>query len=130
NRCRVRGSYPAFQHFSEQVIVRSQRTKHRTDTDGRDVQHTVRSLASRQRTRLVSRHDRDFEPFRESNALLEHHDSVLHSTTSNHEKPPFTCELSMAFYLVDASRKSSDRTVCMITQERAYTSPLWYTPAK
>jgi hypothetical protein len=39
------GSWPAFQHFTKQVVAGSQRAQHRTKTYGWDMQETVRRRA-------------------------------------------------------------------------------------
>ena len=44
-RCRGHGSWPTFQHFAEQVVVGSQRTKYRAQAHGRDVEDAVRPRA-------------------------------------------------------------------------------------
>ena len=49
NPCRGHGSWPAFEHFAEQVVVGRQRPKYRAHAHGRNVEDAVRLRAIRLR---------------------------------------------------------------------------------
>src|SRR5205807_1335900 len=89
-RCRVRASWPAIQHFTEEVVVSRQGAQHGTKTYGRNIQDTVRRAWQRWAgCPRASLQDNHLLSLRETNAMLQHHDAIVYATTDNHSDTSF-----------------------------------------
>src|SRR5207244_226775 len=86
SRCRVRASWPVFQHFTKQVVVRSQRAENPTKPNGWDIQDAMRNQRLTRGSSIRS-HYGDFFSFGEMSAVFQDHDAMLDSATNNHEPP-------------------------------------------
>ena len=110
---RRHGSWPAFQHLAEQVVVGGQRTKHRSYPNGRNVKDTMGSVTSTERDRRVRRHHSDLQASGKTNTFIQDHNAILDMTTSDHE---ITSGLSRPSPV--AFQRTGDSSECSAGQRR------------